>query len=196
MTDYYPDTEARVAELVALILAAGQGVRIGGPKLWLEFDGRTFLQTICERFSAAGLLRVIVVVAPQTRGLPVIVTTVVNEHPERGVLSSIVTGIQAAGEADGYLLMPVDHPYVQADTLRILAAEFAADPAKIIKPVYGGRGGHPVILPREFARGLTAKDVPGGLRALIARGKIPVKKVAVEDGGVLRNVNEAGDWIP
>jgi molybdenum cofactor cytidylyltransferase len=121
---------------------------------------------------------------------------VVNPQPERGVLSSVAVGIEKARDADGYLLMPVDHPYIQVETLRVLAEAFQADPAKIVKPVCLGRGGHPVILPREFARRLPASDVPGGLRALMAQASAPVRGIVVDDPGVLVNVNEPGDLEP
>jgi CTP:molybdopterin cytidylyltransferase MocA len=51
-----------------------------------------------------------------------------------------------------------------------------------------------VILPRAFAADLPADDVAGGLQTLIAQSTFPVLTVAVEDAGVLRNINKAADW--
>lgn len=183
--------------LAAIVLAAGRGQRMGIPKLFLSFGGQTFLAAIRDRLQGLGLDAVVTVIAAEHRerlgaepGM-----LVVNPHPERGMISSVYAGIHACSAAEGYLLIPVDHPYVERDTYRRLIAEFALRPEAVIKPLHGGQGGHPVIIPAAVAKQVPDADVAGGLESLLRALDVTVCRVAVEDPGVIRNINFPTDIV-
>src|SRR5690606_31404571 len=182
----------------AVILAAGAGTRLGGvaKALLVGSDGRTFLARILETAREVGLDGAVVVVGPPfaaavgSEAERLGAAVIVNPAPERGMASSVACGFGALVESDAAWLWPVDHPDVQAATLRaLLAARGSHDAAR---PVYRGRGGHPPLVGRSlFARLATCADAPGGARSVLASADII--DVAVDDPGCVRDVDTPRD---
>ena len=159
-----------MVEIAAIILSAGEGRRAGGPKAFLPIDGTCFLARIAGTLAAAGLEPVVAVVRAQdldaARACAPSAVFAVNPRPERGMLSSVRTGIDATGARDGYCIIPVDHPLVQVETVRTLAAAFAARDDAVVRPVHGGRG-HSGHHPPGVRAG-PCGGRQGGLAAVIA----------------------------
>jgi molybdenum cofactor cytidylyltransferase len=181
----------------AVILAAGRGERMGGPKWKLPISGTTFLDQILRRLREAGITDVVVVTSPENQreiqARHPTVTIAVNMQPARGVLSSMRTGAEHLSPLAGCFLIPVDHPDVRTETYRMLNEAFAQQPTAVVKPVFKNAGGHPLVVPLTFARVLPLHDLEGGLRALIHNSGLSVQRVPVDDPAVLRNRNEPSD---
>ena len=186
----------------AVVLAAGEGRRLGGvAKALLPAGDRTFLAGIVATLAAAGVApeRVIVVVgapfgeAVAAEAARLGARAVENPAPARGMASSVAVGFGALGDgADVALLWPVDHPGVSADTVaRLLAA--AAD-ADVVVPRHAGRGGHPAAVGRAVWPALAAAaDRPGGARDVLRDPEWRRRDLAVDDPGVVRDVDERAD---
>jgi molybdenum cofactor cytidylyltransferase len=180
----------------AVILAAGQGSRLGGvAKALLEHEGQTFLARIAAACAAVEARVVVVVAAPHgeqvsaaTRALGLAVA--VNPAPERGMASSVVVGLAALpAELDGALVWPVDIPEVTAATLgKILAV---ATPSTLVSPRHGGRRGHPLWIGARLWDRVPATVDSGGLRSLT---QVPWLDVTVPDPQVLVDVDTPSDW--
>ncbi|MCU0606723.1 MAG: nucleotidyltransferase family protein [Candidatus Edwardsbacteria bacterium] len=183
--------------VAAIILAAGQGTRIGRPKLFLETGGRTFLEAVVKTLEEAGVTDVAAVVGSddrdRARELAKPHHVLVNQHPEHGPLSSLRIGLDALPGYDGYLVFPVDHPQVAAGTIGALVARFEAESRTVSKPVCEGKTGHPVIIPAALAQTIPDKDIEGGLAKLIAESGSAVTLVPVDDPAVLKNINTRDD---
>ena len=191
-----------------VVLAAGQGARLGGvAKALLPAGDRTFLGRIVDTAAAAGIpaARVMVVVgapfgdAVAAEAARLGARTTVNPAPARGMASSVAAGFAALGEADGAvaLLWPVDHPAVTAGTVARLLAEAAG--ADVVVPRHAGRGGHPALVARAVWPALAAcADAPGGARDVLQDPQWRRHDVAVDDAGVIRDVDDraqlGGKW--
>lgn len=188
-----------MAEIAAIILSAGEGRRAGGPKAFLPIDGECFLTRVSATLAAAGLDSIVAVVRARdldaARACAPSAIIAANPRPERGMLSSVRTGIDAAGDRDGYCVIPVDHPLVQAGTVRALVAAFAVARDAVVRPMHGGRPGHPIIIPREVAERVPAADERGGLAAIISGAGARVIGVEVPDDGVHANINSLEDGV-
>jgi len=95
---------------------------------------------------------------------------------------------------------PVDLPCVNPRTIAQLAAVSGGSPLAVVRPVWGGRPGHPVILPAPVLESLApgALAWPGPWRDLLERacaeGRVaPPRAVAVADPGVVLDHDCAGD---
>src|SRR5580704_975734 len=119
--------------MAAVVLAAGEGTRLGGVAKALLGGDRPFLARIVATAREVGTREVVVVVAPPygdavaAAARELGATPVWNPEPARGMASSIALGFaaldaDAVGDADAAWLWPVDHPAVQAGTLRALIA--------------------------------------------------------------------------
>ena len=161
--------------VVAVVLAAGAGRRIGSPKALLPIGGTTFLAHVARALQRPGVAEVVAVIGHGARrveasaGLPPGLALVVNPRPDDGMLGSVARGLEAAEArgADAVLLHPVDHPFVcPATTDAVLAA--LAGGALVAVPTYGGRRGHPGGFARAVWPALRAAPPARGARAVLA----------------------------
>jgi CTP:molybdopterin cytidylyltransferase MocA len=161
--------------VVAVVLAAGEGRRMGGPKALLRFGRATFLAHACRLLARPRVESVVAVLGAEAErvrreaGLPAGVTVVVNESWRDGMLSSVWRGLDAAeaAAADAVLLHPVDHPLVAAATVdRVVEA--LASGASIAAPTLEGRRGHPGGFGRSVFEELRTAPRDEGARAVLA----------------------------
>lgn len=182
-----------MADLAAVVLAAGAGTRLGGVAKAL-LGTPTFLSRIVATAREVGTTDIVVVVAPpfedavRAHALGLGARVVRNPSPERGMGSSIALGFAALEAGAAAWLWPVDHPGVSASTLRALAA--GIDSADIAHPVFETRRGHPPLVARSAWPRLVACADTGARAALAdARGI----DIAVDDPGVVRDIDTPAD---
>jgi CTP:molybdopterin cytidylyltransferase MocA len=181
----------------ALVLAAGKGTRIGTAKLRLSTGGESFLHRCVRTLHAAGVDVVAGVVSPEERAWAIAEvpgTPLMSNPSDSGdMLSSVRLGLELVTSCKSVVILPVDHPCVQAETVKKLVAAGRSEGDAVIKPSYQGRAGHPVLIPRTlFARVLSSGD-RDTLHTIIAASGVPVTRVVVDDPGVLRNINTPED---
>jgi CTP:molybdopterin cytidylyltransferase MocA len=187
---------------VAIILAAGEGRRLGGAAkaLLARPDGRSFLATVVDSARAAGVGEVVVVVGPPYRdevagaARRLNIEVVDNPEPQRGMASSVALGFGFAREqfrgAEVALLWPVDHAGVRGET----AAAVLARDGDIVVPTYGGRGGHPTLFRASVWPQLAAcGSAPDGARSVVRADPARVTRFEVDDPGVVADVDTPAD---
>jgi molybdenum cofactor cytidylyltransferase len=159
--------------IVALILAGGEGRRMGGPKALLRIGEESFLAHVARALArpAVTVVAVLGYAADQVRseaGLPEDVVVAVNPRPQDGMLSSLLAGLDAAERlgADAVLIHPVDHPLVAPSTVDAVLAGLQTG-APIVVPSYEGRRGHPTGFGRSAFSALRAADPGRGARAVL-----------------------------
>jgi len=186
--------------VVAIVLAAGEGRRIGGPKALLRLGEETFLERAFRLFSREDVADVVGVVGAeaervigQTRG-SVRSRLVVNDRWREGMLTSVWAGLGAARDidADAVLLHPVDHPVVAPPTIgRVVAAlgkgAFAAVPS------WDGHRGHPGGFGPEAREALLRASLERGAREVLAANAERVIHVP-GDPGCRQGVNTQADY--
>jgi len=161
--------------VVAVILAAGEGRRVGGPKALLRIGEPTFLGHAARLFSRPGIAAVIAVLGHESErvlaeaGLPTSVVVAINSGYRDGMLGSVLRGLEVAETmgASALLLHPVDHPLVDPATVdRVVAALERG--AVVAVPSHAGRRGHPGGFARPAWPALRAASPARGARAVIA----------------------------
>ena len=161
--------------IAAIILAAGQGRRMGGPKALLPAGTLSFLAHACRLYERPGIEAVIAVLGAEAdrvrreAGIPPGVEVVVNPGWPQGMLSSVWRGLDAAEalSADAVLLHPVDHPLVEPETVDRVA-DALAQGAFAAVPTWEGRRGHPGGFSRAAFADLRAAPPERGARAVLA----------------------------
>lgn len=185
----------RPARPVAVLLAAGQGERIGAPKALLDAGGgQSFLSRLAQTCRGAGLTPLAVVGAEAERVLalhPGLAWARNAEWP-RGQLSSVRVGLAAAlaQGAEQLVVHPVDAPLLRADSLAAVQAALAGAPVAIA--CRGGKAGHPVALTAAAARAVLASSAPTLAGAL---AELSCARVEVDDPAVGENVNTPADYL-
>jgi molybdenum cofactor cytidylyltransferase len=86
-------------------------------------------------------------------------------------------------------------PFVSAATVAAVARR-SVDTGAAVVPVYAGRRGHPIALPGALRHTLLAADPASNLKAALAGlGAVPLE-VAVDDPGILQDVDVKADLRP
>jgi hypothetical protein len=144
-------TRARIG---AILLAAGQGSRMGGvPKSLIELQGVPLINRQLIALSGAGVDEVVVVtgyyhelVESAVEQFPVKVVR--NPNPERGQASSVRLGMEALGSHFDAIIMALsDQPLINASDVTTLIAAFKKRlSGEILMPVVNGQRGNPIVL--------------------------------------------------
>ena len=176
---------------MAVVLAAGAGRRMGGPKALLRIGGESFLARAARLLSRPGVRVVVAVLghdAARVRAeakVPAGLSLVDNERYADGMLSSVLRGLQEAEAlaADAVLVHPVDHPLAEPATVdRVVAA--LEDGAVIAVPTHEDRRGHPGGFARAAWAALRKAPPERGARAVLADHPEWVVHVAGDPGCV------------
>ena len=180
----------------AIILAAGKGERVAGigAKPLLKFKGKTFLETSVDKAQKANFKPLIAVTSEilydQINRLDLNIEILINPYPEKGMLSSLLCGLEILNQTvAGFLLNPVDFPLVEQNTYQKLWISHQTEKNCIIKPTYNGRSGHPVIFPATVFENLKKAPLNKGAKAVLQEKPDLVRKLAVDDAGILLNIN-------
>ena len=182
--------------LAAVILSGGASRRMGSPKALLPYQGRPFLEHLLDitKHPEIGARRVVL----GADAGPIINETalppeeiVINHEWEKGQLSSIHAALHTLPpDADGILLLPVDHPLVSAALVSELIETFTQTGAPIVVPVYEGRRGHPVIFAARLFPELLAAPMDKGARAVVWAHKDEIAEVPTNEEGCVLNLND------
>ncbi len=182
----------------AVVLAAGLSTRMGRNKLLIEIGGRPLIAHAAMAALGAGLEPVVVVTGHEADGIRralkgMAVSFAHNPRHGEGLAGSLVTGLGALpGDVDGVVVCLGDMPGVTALHIGRLVAAFApADGGAICVPVFAGRRGNPVLFARAFFPEMMNLTGDVGARAVIARHADRTRAVAMDDDGVLADVDTA-----
>jgi molybdenum cofactor cytidylyltransferase len=186
--------------IAAVVLAAGQSSRMGGPnKLLAEIGGKPLVRHVVDAALASRARPVVVVTGHQRdkveaalAGLPV--KFVHNAHFADGLGTSLKAGIAAlAGlpaEVDGAIVCLGDMPQVDAALIDRLIGAFDPDHgALVVVPTIDGKRGNPVVWSRRFFPDLMAVEGDVGARYLIGRYTEAVAEVPLTGTAALTDVD-------
>ena len=186
----------------AIVLAAGKGERLGAVKPLLSIGGEPALTRVLETLHAAGIDRILVVLGHARDRIAAEVDlsgcrVVENADFEAGMGSSLALGIRSlAPEAEGFLVLHADRPYLAAATIRAVVAA-AREGARIAAPTYRGERGFPVYFDCACAASLVPTLVgETGARRYLAEHTDEVKLIPVDDPGAVRDIDRPQDLVP
>lgn len=192
------------ASIVGVLLAAGTGTRFGGAKLFAPLPaashgvaaGTPIGVAACFHLVAA-LPRVVAVVRArdielreQLRATGAEVIECARAHEGMGV--TLATAVGATADAAGWVIALADMPWIAPATIEAVAAKLRSG-ASIVAPMHDGQRGHPVGFAAPWYPALTALTGDEGARSVIARYAAAVQACAVDDPGVLRDVDRRED---
>jgi len=184
----------------AIILAAGQGKRMGRIKPLLPLGKGTVIAHVAGSFRAVGIEDICVVLGYRCNDIiPELkknnLSWIVNDQYEQGMLSSVKTGIQALDQKTAaFLVMPVDIPLVRIPTLQAIKNAHVNHPGQIIYPSFQGHRGHPPLIPISLKETIIMYEGQGGLRRCLKAWDRDSLDMVVADQGVLLDMDTPDDY--
>jgi CTP:molybdopterin cytidylyltransferase MocA len=138
--------------VAGLILAAGAGRRMGGPKAMLSLHGELLVERAVRTVIDGGCEPVFVVLGSHADEIVAAADlgaarTVIAEDWSEGMGASLRAGLDAAHAVDcqAVAVVLVDQPLVSAQTLRLLADAWCAGAVAAVA-TYDGKPRNPVVL--------------------------------------------------
>jgi CTP:molybdopterin cytidylyltransferase MocA len=186
--------------VAGLILAAGAGRRMGGPKALVSLHGELLVERAVRTVTDGGCEPVFVVLGSHAdevvagADLGTARTVVAADWPE-GMGASLRAGLDAAESLDcqAVAIVLVDQPLVSAKTLRLLGDAWRAGAAAVVA-TYDGKPRNPVVLDRSVwaeVRAAAVGDV--GARDWLRSHPDQVVEVACDDTGDPTDVDTTTD---
>ncbi|MFY2861052.1 nucleotidyltransferase family protein [Mycobacterium sp. THU-M104] len=132
---------------VGIVLAAGAGRRYGKPKVLVE----GWLAIAVGALRDGGCTDVVLVLGAAAVPTPAGVTAITASRWREGLSASVRAGLAAADRmsADYAVLHVVDTPDVGPAVVARVLGRVAGSESGLVRAVFGGRPGHPVVLARR-----------------------------------------------
>ena len=189
-----------MARLVVIVPAAGHSRRMGQPKLLLPLGDRPVIARLVEAFDHPSVLDVLVVIRPDDAVLAEAAAAagaVVVRAPEPppDMKASVRWGLDemtkrwGAGEIDGWMLVPADHPVLDADLVGQVAEAWSVNRPPVLVPTHDGRRGHPTVFGVGLAPEVESIPDDSGLNWLVARCGEEVEEVELGRPEVLLDLD-------
>lgn len=184
----------------AIVLAAGEGRRLGSGKLTLPFGDSTIIREVVQSVLASGVDGVTVAlghfadtVREALDGAEV--RYVVNPHPDQGMLSSVKCGVRATPpDVDAFLIVLGDQPEISPDTIRALVRAAESNERLLLIPHVGGKRGHPVLFRASARDSILALPNDSGLTAWRESHSDEVGVVTIAASEVLRDIDTPDEY--
>lgn len=191
--------EGAPARVSAVVLAAGEGRRMrskaphragsgragdSASKLALRLDGKSFLRRVVEAALASPVDEVVVVLGHGASELEQElprdprVRTIFNSDYATGQSSSLRAGINAiASQAQAVVFLLGDQPLVSPQAIEVIVSAFRSHPSAVVRPLYRGTPGNPVLFSRTLFPELLQVTGDQGGREVLARHQAEVATV-------------------
>jgi molybdenum cofactor guanylyltransferase len=183
----------------AVLLAGGEGRRMGRDKATIQFEGEPLWQRQLALLRGLSPQQLFVSARTKPAWLPGDAELLLDDLPSRGPLSGLTKALTAM-RTTHLVAVAVDMPFMTAGELGKVVAR--ATENRGVVAVIGGRAEplaavYPAEATADFTAALAGDDfsLQQLLRKLAAEDKIALLPVAKEAGHLYRSVNQPGDFL-
>jgi molybdenum cofactor cytidylyltransferase len=192
---------------IGVLLAAGRSTRMGRPKQLLPWppNAADSKPLVAAAFDAIACVCDAMVVVVGHEADAVIAALGDREFGAVAVdggaemFASVKAGLAVARGIDPtakVLLHPADHPEAQRETLEMLIQMADEQSGRAAMPMFGGAGGHPVLIAAELAVIIVSYEGSGGLRQFWIDNADQCIRIAVDDPGVVFDLDTPSEYQP
>ena len=157
-----------------IVLAAGTSSRLGQPKQLLELAGRPLLQHVIDALGKADLGEIVIVLGHEADriakalDLSSSAKTIVNREYAAGQSTSLRAGLAALNaQSEACVVVLGDQPSLPSDSIRKVVQSFMDGTSPIVRAVWNGTPGHPVVFDRSVWDELSQLTGDHGARDLL-----------------------------
>lgn len=186
-------------DVAAILLGAGRSRRMGAFKPLLPFGQTTVIRSCLQNLQAAGLDNIVVVVGHRANDVmqslnDLDLSFALNPDLDSEMSASIACGIRELPiETKATLIALTDQPAVPPQVIKAIFQQWRSG-AKLVIPVFQGRGGHPVLVDLSFREELLNLNPSLGLKSFFDVHKDEVRRVPVDSPYIARDMDTWDDY--
>lgn len=159
-----------------LLLAAGNSSRMGEPKMFLSFKGKTLLQNAIDEIESSAINKLVIVTGCYHQQLTDVLLSqqidfAENKNWQEGMGTSIQKGvayiIQQYPNTEKIIIAVCDQPYISSSLFNKLIAANTETGKNIIASAYNGTAGTPVLFAEKYFEQLLQLKGPHGAKKII-----------------------------
>lgn len=178
---------------------------MGRAKLLLPLGGKSVIERLLDALRGAGVTERFVMVRPDDEPLREAAescgaTVVQPADPPSQMRVSVELALKAITErcapspGDGWVLVPADHPVLDAAVLGELIREWRRHTPRILVPTYQGRRGHPAFFSWDLVDDVLQIPPNRGLNWLLEQYADDVREHAVQSSAVVTDLDTPEDY--
>ncbi len=140
-----------------ILLAAGNSNRFKGNKLLAAVNNKPMYMNIFEKVLKINFNKIILVTRYEEIKESLLkqkVEVVMNYNSELGISHSIKLGIQKSDDADAYMFMVCDQPFITLDSIKALIDVYMKNNKGLACVKYEGNLGNPAIFSKKYRNDL------------------------------------------
>ncbi|HEX7492781.1 MAG TPA: nucleotidyltransferase family protein [Bacteroidales bacterium] len=177
----------------AIILAAGESKRMGFPKMFLTFNGKTMIENVITNICRSAVNKTLVVLGAEKDSLidligklPVLYCY--NDKYKDGMLSSVKYGFRnLPSDYSAVLVFQGDQPFITPETINAIIKAYLFSGKGIVIPTFQNKRGHPLLIDIKYRGEIEKLCDSKGLRSLADKFSDDVLEVDTDDSGILRD---------
>ena len=188
--------------IYGIILAAGEGKRMGKLKLTLPLGNRKLIEWVLQAAKLTPLDKYFLVVRPEDKDIIKIgkawgAEIVLNPDFRKGMSTSIEKALLKINtqEVEGFFLILGDQPLITSKIINKLIKSFSSGKREIVVPYFKDKRGNPVLFDICWKDELMAVTGDVGGRVLIKAHPEKVKRVNVSDETILFDIDQEKDYL-
>lgn len=169
-----------------ILLASGYGRRFKGNKLLAKIQGKFIYKHVIDKVENMNFNKIICVTQYKEieENLKVEnpnVQVIINENSDLGISNSIKLGINYDKEADAYMFMVCDQPFIKRETIKEIVNKFCETNKGIIAVSKDGVIGNPVLFSKKYIDELLSLKGDTGGKKVLKRHIDDVELVEAQD---------------
>jgi len=194
-------------KISGIVLASGEGKRIGRIKQLLPWKNSTILGTIIDTLKNTNIDKIYIVLGHEKEKIlenikPHLTEkfeVIFNENYKKGMLTSIQEAVKKiSDDYYGFIVFLGDQPFINKETVNKFIDRVRLKDYPIVVSCYKGERGHPTFISLEFKeKVLSLNPEKEGLREIIydARNKNLVFDFETDDEDVIKDIDTFEDYL-
>ena len=183
----------------AIVLAAGQSIRMGQQKMLLPWGQTTVIGKVVLTLLEGGVHDICVVVGSSHSELEknlqrFKLNFIINNNYRNGeMLTSIQVGLNAL-ESEATLVVLGDQPQIETWIVKTIVDRYLSTHHKIIVPSYNMRRGHPWLIEKSYWEEIFDLMPPHTLRDFLSLHNQVIDYLNVETPSVIQDLDTQHDY--
>ena len=180
-----------------ILLSAGLSQRFGSSKALAKFNSnQTIIRYLLEKLTSCLFLEIVVVLGHDKEAIMHdvfkhnLIHLVYNKDYKLGQTSSVIEGLKnCSKKSTGFLILPIDCPFVTPETIINLIKSFEESKPDILIPSYNERRGHPPIFNNKIKELILKMPLSQGINTLLNDPFNITLNITTSDPGVTQSFN-------